>query len=174
VSHSPEPAPPATTAGQPAPRPPKRPITRLVLTVTAGVLMLLCLGAGGVGLLAFRESSEPDRSTPDVVVVQYVRALLVDRNDVRARELTCDGSLGSPQILTFRDEVDRRQRELNTEIVTTASNAVSDVRGRNATVSVDLQRSAVLNGQNQTLRDAWLFTLEDRNGWRVCGATPGG
>ena len=145
-----------------------------MLTIFAGMALLFCTGLGGVAFFQFRESAQPDRSTPDVVVFQYVRALLNDRNDIRAKELTCDGGLGSAQILAFRDEIDARQRELNVEISTTATNPVVNIQGTEATVSVELRRSALIDGGSQILTDAWQFTLADRNGWHVCGAAPVG
>jgi hypothetical protein len=176
-----QPSGPPAQQGQPSaqpqiahPVPQKRRITRVILVVIAGATALLCVGVVGVALLLFRETTEPDRSTPDVVVFQYVRALLNDRNEVRARELTCDGNLGPAQILAFRDEIDTRQRELDVEISTTALNPVVDIQGKNATVLAELRRSALIDGRSQILTDSWQFTLEDRNGWHVCGAVPGG
>lgn len=136
------------------------------------MVALFCLGGVGIGLLVFRQTTEPDRSTPDVVVFQYVRALLVDHNEIRARELTCDGSVGTDDILALRDEIDTRQKELGVPISTTVVDVVNDIQGSNANVSVDLQRSAVVDGRSQIINDPWQFVLQDKNGWRVCGSVP--
>jgi hypothetical protein len=136
------------------------------------MVALFCLGGVGIALIVFRQTTEPDRSTPDVVVFQYVRALLVDRNEIRARELTCDGSLGTAEILGLRDEIDARQKELGVEIATTVVNVVNDIHGSDAHVSVDLRRSAMVDGRSQVLNDPWRFVLLDTKGWRVCGSAP--
>ena len=70
------PAPPT-----PAPQPPRRRM-RTVLTVVAGVLALLCLGGVATAVIVlYNRAATPDRSAPDVVVDNYLRAFLVDRND---------------------------------------------------------------------------------------------
>ena len=81
---------------------------RLVLAVLGGMVALLCLGGLGVGLVLYDQATEPDRSAPDVVVDNYLRALLVDRNDAQAALYACEDSrrwLASLQAL--RDEIDR-------------------------------------------------------------------
>ena len=55
-----------------------------MLTVVAGVLALLCLGGWLTGYVLYDRAAAPDRSAPDVVVDNYLRAFLVDRNDTRA------------------------------------------------------------------------------------------
>ena len=57
---------------------------RLVLTVVAGVIALLCLGGLGVGVTLYDTATAINREDPDVVVSSYLRAEMLDRDDAKA------------------------------------------------------------------------------------------
>ncbi|MET7833190.1 hypothetical protein ABZS44_10205 [Micromonospora sediminicola] len=158
-------APPA-----PAPLPvrPKRPL-RTVLMVVAGVLALLCTGGAVVGFVLYDRATAPDRSAPDVVVVNYLQAVLVARDDSRATLFACDGPV--PAVDALRAEIVSRERELNASMAINIEGVtVIEKSGKDAVVTAVIRRSAVVDGVQQSLTDPWRFELEDRNGWLICSA----
>ncbi|WP_234587531.1 hypothetical protein [Micromonospora sp. MH99] len=155
------PAPPA-----PAPQPRRRRL-RTVLTVVGGVLALLCLGAVATGYVLYTRAAAPDRSAPDVVVVNYLQAALVSRDVNRAKQFTCDGAV--PALDEFGAQVVRRERELDVSFsINIEGVVVSKVSSRDASVIAVIRRSASIDGVQQSLADTWRFDVQDRDGWRVC------
>nr|WP_091610719.1 hypothetical protein [Micromonospora mirobrigensis] len=157
-------------APAPAPgRPPRR--LRTVLTVVAGVLALLLVGGAVTAFVLYDRATAPDRSAPDVVVVNYLQSLLVARDDNRATLFTCAGPLSSMD--EFREEVTSREQELKTTFSINIENVVvSQVDPTNATVGAVIRRSAVIDGVQQSVTDGWRFQVADRGGWKVCSAEP--
>ncbi|SCE89128.1 hypothetical protein GA0070607_2880 [Micromonospora coriariae] len=163
--------PPAPAA--PAPQRPRR-RARTVLTVVAGVLALLCLGAVATAYVLYGRASTPDRSAPDVVVDNYLRAFLVDRNDARADAFTCKaGGQLEPLRLLRSDLIEREERFDVTISVSWGSLAVQK-QGEIAAVQVTLIISAFVDGINQSDRQSWQFDTRHDDGWRVCGGTRAG
>ncbi|MFG1652879.1 hypothetical protein ACGFIE_23395 [Micromonospora sp. NPDC049275] len=141
-----------------------------MLTVIAGVLALLCLGAVATGYVLYNRAAAPDRSAPDVVVVNYLQAALVSRDLQRAKLFTCEGAV--PTVDEFGAQVAQRQRELNVSFsINIEGVAVSKVSPSEASVVAIIRRSASIDGVHQSLADTWRFDVEDRDGWRVCGGT---
>ncbi|SCG58526.1 Rv0361 family membrane protein [Micromonospora coxensis] len=159
-------APPAVA---PAP-PPKPRRTRTVLSVVAGVLALLCLGGAVIGYVLYDRATTPDRSAPDVVVINYLQAMLVARDDNKANLFTCSGPL--PPINDFRNQMAEREQELNTAFsINIEDVVVTNTSPASATVLVVIRRSATVDGLQQSLTDRWRFEVSDRQeGWRVCSA----
>ncbi|MGW3604420.1 hypothetical protein [Micromonospora sp. NPDC005161] len=150
----------------PAPQPPRRRV-RTVLTVVAGVLALLFLGAAVTAYVLYDRASTPDRSAPDVVVVNYLQAALVSRDPNRAKLFTCDGAV--PSLEEFGAQMVRREQELNVSFSINIENvAVSKVGPTDASVTAVIRRSASIDGVQQSLADTWRFDVQDREGWRVC------
>ncbi|GAA3770928.1 hypothetical protein [Micromonospora maritima] len=159
-------APPA-----PAPLPvrPKRPL-RTVLMVVAGVLALLCAGGAVVGFVLYDRATAPDRSAPDVAVDNYVRALLVDRNDTRAQEFTCGGRTDLDGLRAVRDDLVAREKRFNTKISVSWGPLSSQQSGNEAVVEVELTISASVDGITQSDRQGWRFETRREDGWGVCSA----
>ncbi|MEV6518869.1 hypothetical protein AB0M37_24110 [Micromonospora chalcea] len=158
-------------APAPAPVRPKRSL-RTVIAVVAGVLALLCTGGAVVGFVLYDRATAPDRSAPDVVVDNYLRAFLVDRNDTKAEEFACksDGDLDA--VRGLRVEVE--QREANFEVVVRVSwgplTRVENGDGESVTTTLTISSSA--DGQTRSSRrEDWQFQVVERDGWRVCGAS---
>ncbi|WP_173157385.1 hypothetical protein [Phytohabitans suffuscus] len=82
-----------------------------------GTLALLCTGGAGVAFVAYRDATEPDRSSPDVAVSNYLRALLVERNDVRVDLYTCSNDAALGAIRAFREEIEAREKQHSIRIV---------------------------------------------------------
>lgn len=166
--------PPDHLTQPPSAQPPAPSRRRLstVLTVVGGVLALLCFGGTAAGYLLYDRATAPDRSAPDVVVDNYLRAFLVDRNDTKADLFVCDGGGERlTELESLRDELLSREESFATRIsVSWGSLSVregSDV----AEVEVDLIVSAFVNGISQSDRQTWLFVTRLGKDWRVCQGT---
>ncbi|GIJ28213.1 hypothetical protein Vqi01_33750 [Micromonospora qiuiae] len=159
-------APPAVA---PAPQRPRRRL-RTVLIVVAGTLAALCLGGGLVGYLLYDKATTPDRSAPDVAVDNYLRAFLVDRNDVRANLFVCEGKTDLDQLDLLRSELFARQEQFGTTMSVTWGMLQIDQTDREAEVRVDLTFTAQVDGIRQTDRQSWKFITRLSDDWRVCSA----
>ncbi|MGY3517500.1 hypothetical protein ACVMYR_14440 [Micromonospora sp. PTRAS2] len=138
----------------------------------AGVLGLLLVGGGITAFVLYDRATRPDRSAPDVVVVNYLQALLVKREQSRAVLFSCGDRL--PEIEAFRDQMMAKERELGVSISVNIENVRVERSGSSsATVHAVIRRSAQVDGVQQSLTDDWRFDLSDREGWRVCAAQPG-
>lgn len=137
--------------------------------LVAGALALLCTGGAGVVFVAYRDATEPDRSSPDVAVSNYLRALLVERNDVRADLYTCGDDAGLAAIRTYRQDVEALERQHSMRIVVSwGSLVIQEIQGR-TTVTTEISRT-ISDGSESDWAN-WRFELADEDGWRVCGAT---
>ncbi|MBX7264831.1 hypothetical protein KIF24_01350 [Micromonospora sp. Llam7] len=171
VSHVPAQRTPPEELAPPAVAPvPQQPRRRLgtVLTVVAGVVAALCLGGGVVGYLVYDRATTPDRSAPDVVVDNYLRAFLVDRNDVRADLFTCGGNTDLDQLRLLREDLAAREERFGTRMSVSWGRLQVDQDGDHAKVQVDLTFSAQVDGIRQSDRQSWTFTTRLSEGWRVC------
>ncbi|WP_406078049.1 hypothetical protein [Micromonospora sp. NBC_00858] len=166
--------PPAPVA--PAPQPPRRRM-RTVLTVVAGVLALLTIGAVITGYVLYDRASAPDRSAPDVVVDNYLRAFLVDRNDTRADLFTCAG--GGAELQAVRDlrlEMEQREAKFGVVVRVTWGPLARTPSSDGESVGTTLTIAGSADGvPRSSRRENWLFNVvEDDDGWRVCGGTRAG
>ncbi|MCT2277205.1 hypothetical protein M3G91_06180 [Micromonospora chalcea] len=161
----------APPAPAPAPVRPKRSL-RTVIGVVAGVLALLCTGGAVAGFVLYDRATAPDRSAPDVVVDNYLRAFLVDRNDTKAEEFACKSEGDLDAVRGLRAEVE--QREANFDVVVRVSwgplTRVENGDGESVTTTLTISSSA--DGQTRSSRrEDWQFRVVERDGWRVCGAS---
>ncbi|WP_444952122.1 hypothetical protein [Micromonospora ureilytica] len=153
----------------PAPQPPRRRM-RTALTVVAGVLALLCLGGIATAYVWYDRASKPDRSAPDVVVDNYLRAFLVDRNDTRADLFTCESGPQLEALVALRTDLLTREQQLGVTILVSWGSLDDDSHGDTASVVTDIRRSATVDGVSQSLTDRWRFDVVRQDGWRVCGS----
>lgn len=153
----------------PAPRP--RRLGR-VLGIVAAAVALLCLAGSISAYLLYDRATAPDRGAPDVVVDNYLRAYLVDDNDVRAGEFVCaQNGDGLGEIAALRADLRDRAARFDTPLrVSWGPLGVrSDEAGTK--VDVELSISAYVDGVSQTSRESWQFEVRDEpDGWRVCQA----
>jgi hypothetical protein len=140
---------------------------RLILMVIAGVLTLLCLGGVGVGINLYDEATAIDRGEPDETVDNYLRAFLVQRNDIRAESLECAQDGGLDPIRAFRADVDRRQQGFGITIDVSWGPLTVTNDGSDRLVATELTRT--IQGAERSTQD-WQFTVVDEGGWKVCGA----
>jgi hypothetical protein len=141
--------------------------------LVAGVVALGCLGGTGVAFVAYREATEPDRSAPDVVVDNYLRAMFVERNDAEAEAYSCRGEpdLGMAKVL--RDEIERREADFDVEVrVSWGRLSRSTIDAQREVVETELTIASFSEGAPRGRRnEIWRFEVVDEDGWRVCGAT---
>ncbi|MGW0431894.1 hypothetical protein ACWDV4_05035 [Micromonospora sp. NPDC003197] len=158
---------PPPLAPPPAPRKSR---LRLILAVVSGVAALLCLSGIAVGYVLYDNATAPDRSAPDVVVDNYLRAFLVDRNDVQAGQYACPDTSALTELRNLRTDLQEREQRFQTTF--RVSWGSLDVRrdGNSAEVRVDLTISTVVNEISQSDRQAWRFVTRLEDDWRVCEA----
>jgi len=144
-----------------------------VLIVVGGVLALLLLGGVATGFVLYNRAAAPDRSAPDVVVVNYLQAALVSRDPNRAKLFTCDGSVSA--LDEFNAQVVQREQELGVSfLINIEGVSVTKINPRDASVVAVIRRSASIDGIQQSLADTWRFDVQDKGGWRVCTGTKSG
>ncbi|MBQ1072439.1 hypothetical protein KBX06_04540 [Micromonospora sp. C31] len=173
VSRVPAQRPPSDRLAPPSPAPvPERPRRRLrtVLTVVTSIVVALCLGGVAAGYVLYNRAAAPDRSAPDVVVDNYLRAFLVDRNDIRANLFTCGNAGEVGQLRALRDDLIAREKRFATTFMISWGSLQVQVQeqGEGAEVQVDLIIAAHVDGISQSDRQSWRFTTRLDDDWRVC------
>ncbi|MCX4389062.1 hypothetical protein OG777_19320 [Micromonospora peucetia] len=174
VSRVPAQRPPSDHLAPPSPAPvPQRPRRRLrtVFTVVASVVVALCLGGVAAGYVLYNRAAAPDRSAPDVVVDNYLRAFLVDRNDTRANLFTCGNASGTEPLRALRDDLVAREGRFATTFTISWGSLQVQKQGDSAEVQVDLIISAHVDGISQSDRQPWRFTTRLEEDWRVCAGS---
>lgn len=141
---------------------------RLALVVLAGVVALLCVGGAGVVLVAYQRAAAPDRSAPDVVVDNYLRAYLVERNDVRASLYSCKDASELSEVQTLRNDIQAREKQYAIKILVSWGSLHVAVSDKSGTVTTQVRRT-VSDGSERVL-ETWRFDVANQGGWRVCGA----
>lgn len=134
----------------------------------AGALALMCTGGAGVAFVAYRDATEPDRSSPDVAVDNYLRAFLVDRNDTRAELYVCQSSHDLMEMEVFRQDIEAREVEHSIKIIISWGSLVVSTQGGRGVVTVELRRT--ISDGSESDRQNYRFDVVDDGGWRVCGA----
>jgi len=142
---------------------------RLVLLLIAGAVALLCAGGAGVAFVAYRDATEPDRSSPDVAVSNYLRALLLERNDTRAGLYACGNDGGLTAIRAFRQDIEVREQQYSIRIVVSWGSLVVQESQGHTTVTTEISKTISDGSESEWAN--WRFDLVDQAGWRVCGAT---
>jgi hypothetical protein len=142
---------------------------RLALALTGGFLALLCVGGVGAFFVLYDEATEIKRTEPDAVVDSFLAATLVNRNDQEASLYQCKSGGDLQQIMQFRDDTAKREKDFSVGISVTWSSLDVNVTGTSGTVNADLTRT--ISGQMGRDSTSWQFAVVDEGGWRVCGAT---
>jgi hypothetical protein len=166
-------APVAGPGAPPAPpTAPRRSRKLIVLAVLGGLVALFIMGTGTL-LFLYDRATAPDRSAPDVLVDNYLRAYLVDRNDVLARQFVCD-SARLTELEAFRADLQEREKRFQVSLKVSWGPLDVQARGESATVTVDLITTAVINNMFYNGQQSWRFETRKDGGWRVCEAHPTG
>ncbi|MFG3700423.1 hypothetical protein ACGF5C_21265 [Micromonospora sp. NPDC047620] len=173
VSRVPAQRPPSDHLAPPSPAPaPERPRrrARTVLTVVASILAALCFGGVAAGYVLYNRAAAPDRSAPDVLVDNYLRAFLVDRNDTRAELFTCQEDTGLSTLSGLRKEIEQREANFGVVVRVSWGPLTRTETGEGESVATTLSISSSANGQpRSSRREDWVFDVMDgEEGWRVC------
>jgi hypothetical protein len=145
---------------------------RLVLAVLGGVLALLCMGGVGIAFVLYDDATKIDRASPDVVVDNYLRAFLVNRNDDEAALYRCASPTNLTGLTELRSELVDREKKFNVRVtVSWSSLTVTEIDVTHKSVKADLVIAGSSDGQVRSRRtEQWAFDVVDQDGWRVCGA----
>ncbi len=140
---------------------------RTALLVALVVASAILMGGLVVAYVAYERVTEPDRSTPGVVVRQYIDATFAEHDTARAARFTCNRPQ-TREIDELRALLASREQEHSVTITVAPAN--SDVRasGSSATVDVDLKLTVGVAGASQREIQRWRFDLVEQNGWRIC------
>lgn len=141
---------------------------RPVLAILGGVVALLCLGGLAVAYVVYDEATAPNRSAPDVVVDNYLRAYLVDRDDARADQYTCGDASGLAGMRELREDIQAREQRYSVRIVVSWGSLRVESAPEGKVVTTEVRRT-IADGSERA-QDRWRFDVVDRDGWRVCGA----
>jgi hypothetical protein len=134
--------------------------------VVAIVAAFIVIVGGGTAFFVYDRATAIDRSTPEVVVVQFLRATLVER-DVRRIGLFVCNEWPAEQALAAA------KPPTNPDISVSWGDLASTTRNGSSTVHAVVTFSAAVGGVFQQDPQSWTFTLKDQSGWRVCGLTKG-
>ena len=146
---------------------------RLVLAMVGGIVALLCLGGVGVFVAVYDNATKIDRSTPDQVVSSFLRAALVQRDDVQAKLFLCEQKPSLPPITAVRDEIVKREQQFDVRVSVSWGALIETSSAQNEkAIRTGLVIAGASNGQARSSRyEEWEFQVIDEDGWRVCGAT---
>jgi hypothetical protein len=136
----------------------------------AGIIALFCLGGVGVFVSFYNEATKIERSAPDAVVDQFLRAYLVNRDDKEASLFTCKNGSGLSPISALRTQLIEREQEFDVTVTVGWSTlTVSGSGEERRSVATDLLIAGSSGGNSLSKRtESWSFGLIDEGGWRVC------
>lgn len=140
----------------------------LRIAIFLGVMSLLCVGGLGIAYHLYDKATAPNRSAPDVVVDNYLRAFFVHRDENEAAEYLCPGA-DTNDINRFRESIDAAATS-DSVGVTWLEGEVTSADDGSETVPVGLTLDIGGGQQNETVQ--WLFEVQRSRDWCVAGARP--
>jgi hypothetical protein len=153
------------------PRRSRRRVLGIVLAVVVGAVGMLCVGAIGTGLFVYHQISEPDRSTPGVVVRQYLEATFEDRDETKAARFTCVQPTQIGAVQQMLTDIVSREKRFGIHITVGWENFEARAQKSRATVAARMKITVPEeSGQSSESFQQWNFTLKQDSGWRVCDA----
>lgn len=144
------------------------------LAIFVGIVSLLCVSGLVVAYHLYDNATKPDRSAPDVVVDNYLRAFLVHRDDDEASQYTCADQSGLADFKKFLLDIELREKILSvatsftwktTNVIGVGSKAFVEVR-----LTVDTSAASSVGITAESIHD-WRFQTVRAIDWRVCGST---
>jgi hypothetical protein len=146
----------------------------LWLALGLGVMVLLCLGGVGVFISLYDNATKIQRSAPDAVTDNFIRAYLVNRDDQEVALYACKVGEDFSQLASLRSEIIDREKKFNVKVVVTWGSLTVSGSGDRRSVTTDLIIAGTSSGDTVSRRtETWTFGTVDRSGWRVCSAAKG-
>jgi hypothetical protein len=162
---------PTAAPGPSAPRRRRPRNWRLLIAVTVGVLSPVCAAGSLAGYVWYDNATAPDRSTPGLVVRQYLQATFEDNDAARASLFTCGKPASLTEVQETLADIHQRESRFGVKITVGWDSFNTQEQGKDATVTLNLLiRVPEANGYPSESQDHWAFTTVNNNGWRVCGA----
>jgi hypothetical protein len=155
------------TPPAPAPAQPRRRRSGRVLLVLAAILVGVLVVGGGAAFVIYDRATAIDRSTPEVVAGQFLRATLVDRDPARVSLFVC-------RQWSAQDAIREADPPADPKVFTMWGDYASRVSGNIADVDVNVQFSFAVGGNAGRDIQLWVLHLEKQDGWRVCDITKKG
>lgn len=136
--------------------------------MTAAVLTALVLGGIVGGYVLYARATTPDRSAPEVVVDNYLRAFFVDRDDTLADLFLCAGEAPTVELRALREDLAAREARFAVPFFVNWESLAVQRDGDEAVVELELVISAHVDGVAYSDRQPWRFTTRLGEDWRVC------
>jgi hypothetical protein len=155
----------------PIARPARRRNLKAALLIVAGMLAGVLLVVGGIAFTVYDKATRIDRSDPDVVLEQYITSVFDRRDQERAKLFTCGSDSDLGDINRFLDTVTGLEKKYSIAVTVQVISSRDSIRDDRATVDAKLAMD-VPEESGVTSRAVydWRFPMENRGGWRICGA----
>ncbi|MDI1465088.1 hypothetical protein QEZ54_29375 [Catellatospora sp. KI3] len=145
--------------------------------VLLGLLILVVVGGVGAGVAAvvtYHQATKIDRSVPEVVVAEYLRAALQNKDAVGIELYACEDASALSPINSLVQELTQREHDFNVQIVISWGALTRVDQSGEVRIQTDLSVTALKDGSEESSsRQRWIFGLKDEDGWRVCSAERG-
>ena len=154
------------------PTPPKRGLglRKTVLLVVAVIAFGLCVGGSITAYVLYDKATQPDRSTPEGVLEQYLDAKFASRDNIRAKLFECPAS-DLADIEAALIDVKNREERFSIKITVKPVSFDVHISGKHADVDVALKVLVPeVDGRETLSQQEWRFLLENNRSWLICGA----
>ena len=164
--------PPYAAGGETKPDPRRKRKLRMWVAMAAGILGILCLGGVGVAVLLYDEETKIERTAPDAVADNFLRAYLLNRDDQEASLYSCGSEADLGEISSLRTEILNREQHFDVKVsVSWSTLTLADVDQLHKSANTDLVIAGSSGGRVVSRRtETWSLGLADNDGWRVCSA----
>jgi hypothetical protein len=136
-----------------------------------GSLAPICAGGAVLTYVSYDRATAPDLGSPTVVVRDWIKAYLGDRNDSEADVYSCPDQGGLAAVKALREDLSSRERSFGITINVSYDSVRETSRtGERATVTAAIVLATIGGGTPLRRVQSWDFDTVNDHGWRVCGA----
>ncbi|GHJ46460.1 hypothetical protein Cs7R123_38020 [Catellatospora sp. TT07R-123] len=152
----------------------RRSVWRKVLLGLVIVLAVGGIGAAVATLTAYHEATKIDRSVPEVVVAEYLRAALQNKDEVGVDLYTCQDPSALAPMSALIDELAKREHDFGVQVIISWGALNRADQSGQVRIQTDLTVTAIKDGaEESSSQQRWQFGLVEEDGWRVCAAEQG-
>jgi hypothetical protein len=137
----------------------RRPSLQLIVALA---LFSVILVVGTLGILIYDRATAIDRSTPTVVVGQFLVASFHDRDPKRVAFFICEQLQPDEALADTIGGID-------TNVAVSWGDYSTDQGGNSATVIAQMAFRVDQGANSYSTVEQWRFSLVKQDGWRVCG-----